>query len=176
MANCILLSLPKELEDSVKSWAAEHIDGQDVYGKDGKGFEHSPHITAAHGIDDEDIHGAVSKIMDNAAPIKVKLGLVEFFIDPEKDYHVLKISVEPGAAEEFHESVVDSVSMYNPTYEYHPHITLAYLKPGACQELYGNQDFLGQEVEISSCLLMTNDAEPKRLNFGGMHGVDKEKQ
>ena len=172
MSNCILLSLPDKLSDRVLSWAKEHISSSDIYGKDGKGYEHAPHITAAYGIDDDNVEGAVKRALDGVGPFTVKLGAVDFFMDPTKEYHVIKISVLPGPAEEFHERVVSNVGMYDPTYEYHPHITLAYVKPGRCQDLMGDQSFAGEDVEISSGMLMTDDNNPKRIRFGGMHGVD----
>lgn len=174
MSNCILLSLPKDLEAQILEWSANNISDADLYNKDGKGREGSPHITAAYGIDDEDIETSVTKALREIGSFSIKTGDIGFFIDPEKDYHVIKIAVDHGPAEKLHEHIVDNVSMYDPTYEYHPHITLAYVKPGSCQDFVGCKDLSGYEADISSCLLMTDD-EPKRINFGETKDENKSK-
>jgi len=121
------------------------IDPKDIYEDpedDSFGLEDEPHVTLLFGlhkeVTDEDVKGILDKF--TFKPIKIKE--LSFFDNPK--YDVLKFSVDGGgnlgdANEEFKKLP------YTSDYpDYHPHMTIAYLKPKTAQkwiDKLSNQEF-----------------------------------
>ena len=130
IASCLMLRVPEDLSKKILEWAKGNIKEEDLYNKDGKGLQHGHHITLAPQITDESADQHILQVMNNTPALSADVGQVGFFSDPDKDYHVLKIAVDPSNLEGLHEKIVEGVEMYNPTHDFSPHITIAYVKVG----------------------------------------------
>jgi 2'-5' RNA ligase len=164
-AACLMLQVPKELSEKILAWANEHIKPEDVYNKEGKGLQKGHHITLAPQISDESADPHIMSVMNNTPALSANLGQVGFFVQPDKEYHVLKIAVDPANLLPIREKVVEGIEMYNPTHDFNPHVTIAYLNPGACQDLDGDETFNGMACDINSCLYSSVDGGDKFVNL-----------
>ena len=124
------------LNFTVKSWnkfIKNIINEDDVYDEEGFGFENDPHVTVLYGI-----------LPDKHSPKEVKEKLLETDIDlhkyyelkhisifESKDYDVIKFDLKD--CEDVHElnEYSKEVFEYENDYpDYHPHVTIAYVKKG----------------------------------------------
>jgi hypothetical protein len=105
--------------------------------------------------------------MNNTPALSPALGNVGFFTNPHpnKQYHVLKIAVDPSQLLPVREKVISGIEMYDPSHDFNPHITIAYLKPGACQDLDGDQYFKGMACPINSCIYSAAEGGTKFINL-----------
>jgi 2'-5' RNA ligase len=80
------------------------------------------------------------------------LGKISRFDCP--DYDVLKVDIRSGSAERLNAAISENLSddITPSEHDYHPHLTLAYLKKGALKELDGRNDFNGFVVTKETLL------------------------
>lgn len=164
-ASCLMLQVPKDLSGKISEWAAANVKPEHLYNKEGKGMQRGHHITLAPQINDESAHSHIIDVMKNTQAMSVGLGNVGLFMDPQKGYHVLKIAVDPEKLAPVRERVIQGVEMYNPTYEFNPHITIAYVKPGTCHNLVDDETFKGMACDINSCIYSAVDGGDKFVNL-----------
>lgn len=170
-----MLRVPPELSAKISEWAAAHIKPEDLYTEDGKGLQKDHHITLAPQINDESADEHIMKVMNDTAALSPDLGDIGFFVNPrpDKQYNVLKIAVDPAQLIPVREKVIQGIGMYNPSHEFNPHITIAYLKPGACQELDGDQSFKGMACPINSCIYSAVDGGTRFVNLQPAPGPEQ---
>lgn len=136
----------KPILDFVKSIPASELYEGDKPGEYGR--ETEPHVTALYGLtglgDDVRLVKGVAK---KHSPIDLTLGKMSVFSNPDSHYDVLKLDVEsPGLH-------AMNASLKNLPYKsdfpnYHPHLTLAYLKKGQAQKYVGDTRFEGEKITI----------------------------
>lgn len=107
------------------------INEDDLYTKEeGYGIEENPHVTLLYGLDQNiNIDKIKEFISSNIfSKIPIKLQGITFFENEE--YDVLKWDVESIPCMEINSLLKKNFSYQNDYPEYHPHITIAYLKKG----------------------------------------------
>jgi len=106
------------------------IKPNDVYTQEGDrsfGFETEPHCTLLYGLHDGVATEDVKKVLDKYTYTTLKAHNTSLFENP--DYDVLKFDIK---GDNIHETNKD-LQQYPFTSnfpDYHPHMTIAYLKPG----------------------------------------------
>jgi len=117
-----------------------------------KGLEDEPHVTGLYGlhswsIADADVVAAVHAACP--APIAVETAKeFSLFEVPEK-YDVLKIDCFGPALSALNAALRSKFPRTNTYDEYHPHMTVAYLKPGAGKK-YAGKKYDGGTIESAS--------------------------
>lgn len=164
MGNALILMLPTDLSAKVIDWGKTHIGEDLLSGLPNKGRENGPHITLATGINDEEPE-KIFKLMESCKPMEVTLGDIDCFRKTEKGYDVIKINVESPELQKLFGVVLDNIAVDNPIIPYKPHITLAYVKPSACDGLLGNKDFSGMKVPIESYLYSDRETGGRVVPF-----------
>jgi len=124
------------MDTKIDNWEDYHlagIDEEDVYIKPfdkSYGLEEQPHITVVYGIHEDEIdpETVASVIKANMKPLTVTIDEIDIF--EGKEYDVVKYNVP----------VNDQLKKYRELFlkfpntqtfpEYHPHMTIAYVKPG----------------------------------------------
>lgn len=99
----------------------------DIYTKDGHGLETQPHVTLLYGFDDNVNPNEVIDVVKKYDYTHVKLHNVSVFENEE--YDVLKLDAELEILQNVHSEL--RKFPHSDVYSvYHPHMTIAYLKPG----------------------------------------------
>lgn len=106
------------------------IDPKDIYTQEGDrsfGLENKPHCTLLYGLHNEVTTEDIKKILDKYTFSTVKAKNVSLFQNP--DYDVLKFDVEGNNLHKVNSDLQQYPFTTNFP-DYHPHLTIAYLKPG----------------------------------------------
>ncbi|HUT79860.1 MAG TPA: 2'-5' RNA ligase family protein [Candidatus Bathyarchaeia archaeon] len=129
------------MDAKIPDWNDKHaagIDPKDVYIKpydESYGIEDNPHVTVIYGIHEDEIDPEIihDVIQNEMKPVTVTIDNISMF--PGEEYEVVKYDVP----------VTDQLKKYRERFEknfpntqkfpeYHPHMTLAYVKPGQGQK------------------------------------------
>lgn len=119
-----------------------------VYEEEGKeyGKETNPHITVMYGlspITETKVKEVLSKLPKR---IVAELGAISKFERSDSQYDVLKIEVKSPHLSKIHEMLKRNFENNYSHSEYSPHVTLAYVKKGTCNEYVGDMRFAGNKV------------------------------
>lgn len=144
---CLMLSMPGLLTNAISMWSQRNILADDL-AEDGR--EEYSHCTVLYGFPQSVTFEEVSSYVTNecsispGSVISVELGIVKRFKAdanrPNSD--VLVIEVKPGMIlNQLHYALKDKFQVVSAYPVYNPHVTIAYVKPGACPELDGNVTF-----------------------------------
>jgi len=115
---------------NIPSWKKDVlsiIDKEDVYNKEGYGYENEPHIAILYGflpsIEESDIKERL-----NGIP-KPVIELKNISIFQGNEYDVVKFDIDNNLLHDLNSSL-DELPNENEYPEYHPHMTICYVKPG----------------------------------------------
>ncbi len=110
---------------------AKDIAADDLHDK---GREDEPHVTVRYGLHANVRAADVSAMIGKQPPPKLFLGKVSCFpaSDTGKDYDVLKVDVKSPDLVKLNKML--GALPNTQTFDYHPHATLAYVKPGRGQK------------------------------------------
>lgn len=125
---CVMLFLNPE------NWKSIEIDKDDLYitEDDNFGMEEEPHITALFGIHPEEVDSStvIETAMNNMGGQVPIIIATEISIFDNPDYDVLKYDVEVTPELVSLNEALKKLPFTNDYPDYHPHITIAYLKKG----------------------------------------------
>lgn len=124
------------MDADIKNWVEFHlagIDEDDVYLKpydDSYGKEENPHVTVVYGIheDEVDPQRMADMIEHYMKPLTVVIKEIDIF--PGKEYDVVKYNVPLTGQLQGYRDIFMQVPNTQKFPEYHPHMTIAYVKPG----------------------------------------------
>lgn len=125
------------LDAKIPKWEEDHISGidpKDVYIKpndDSYGLEKNPHVTLLYGIHEDEIDPEVimDVVKEKLEPLTVLIKKISIFENEE--YDVVKYDVPVTKKLKYYRDLFEKTFPNTQTYpDYHPHITLAYVKPG----------------------------------------------
>lgn len=130
---CVMMDANK-----IPDWEEKHIAGidpNDVYIKpydDSYGLEDNPHVTVIYGIHEDEIDPEVpfGVIQNEMQPITVTIDEIGVFETPEYDVVKYEVPVTPEL-QKYRDRFLKSFSNTQTYPEYKPHMTLAYVNPGA---------------------------------------------
>lgn len=93
------------------------------------GKELESHVTLLYGLHKEVSDEDVERIIKDWAPINLKITGISIFENSDKDYDVVKLDVDPKTLSKYNKEL-KKFPFTNDYPDYHPHITLAYVKKG----------------------------------------------
>lgn len=150
------VDLPPEAADQVRL-LADRIAEDDLAGG---GREAEPHITALFGLKETPKAKAVQKALKGIASIEFQLGTVSVFPAAETggEFDVVKIEVESPSLHAANKALREAFEYENNHPEYKPHVTLAYVKPGAGAKYAGMETGLeGQVFSVENLTISGKD-------------------
>ena len=115
----------------------------------GYGRELNSHITIIYGLHNEADFFDIRRMLYNYKNIPVTLTTISKF--SEEHYDVIKIDVISDVCHQLHNQVKNECNSTQTYDSYNPHVTLAYVLPGSCDELLGvevNEEFKLKECEF----------------------------
>ena len=121
----------------VPDWDEKHaggIDPKDVYKKpydDSYGIEDNPHVTVIYGIHEDEIDPEIIMdiIKNEMDGLTVDVDNISTF--PGEEYDVVKYDIPvTDELKKYRDRFETSFANTQTFPEYHPHVTLAYVKPG----------------------------------------------
>ena len=173
--HCIMADVPQK--ESMLEFIKK-IPNECVYEEVGENYgkEANPHVTVMYGL--SPIEETRVKELLNKVPKKIvaELGKISKFSNADTPYDVLKIEVKSPHLNKIHEMIRKNFENNYKWSEYNPHVTLAYVKKGTCNEYVGNKTFEGVKVMFeaftySNGIRELNHAVPmKEYNVGTSGG------
>lgn len=125
------------MDAKIDGWEENHlsgIDDDDLYTKptdDSYGLEENPHVTVLYGIHEDEVDPSVVVDMmeQKMEPLVVKIDTISTFENDE--YDVVKYDVPvTDDLKRYREMFMESFENTQTYPDYHPHITIAYVKSG----------------------------------------------
>lgn len=159
-----MLMASDKFASMVTDWCKANIADEDVYGKNGKGRDLSPHITVQNGIISESAED-IEKILFASEPIGIKLGGISIFRNPDRPYDVLKIDVVSSSLHSLNSEIRQSLDVNDPFGPYNPHLTLAYLKRGTGDRYVGDDSFVGIEEVFDTMMIAGGSTKPRKASL-----------
>lgn len=114
-----------------------------------KGREDEPHVTIKYGIDPGVSRARVRRVVDSWEDSTIQMRIGEISVFELDDYDVVKLDVNSPDLHDLNELVTDELPCPGDTHsEYHPHITLAYVKKGRGARHAGPSRMTGTRVSV----------------------------
>ena len=124
------------LEADVSTWKEDHlsiVDEKDIYDNDDNeyGYCDHPHMTLLYGIHPDEVTlDEISEAFEAVKPMNMTIDKISIFETDDKDYDVVKYDVPvTDELKEYHDMFEEFPNTQDFP-EYHPHMTLAYVKKG----------------------------------------------
>ena len=135
------------LNTKIPDWKENHISGidpKDVYIKqydDSYGLEQIPHITILYGIHEDEIDPEVIIDVIKAKMKPVTVTITNISIFEADEYDVVKYDIPATKQLLGYREMLERTFPNTQTFpEYHPHMTLAYVKPGTGKKYVSKLD------------------------------------
>jgi hypothetical protein len=139
---------------------ADHPDEQ-------YGMEKNPHVTLLYGLSNEADYFAARQKLSQLEPPVFKLGNVGSFRNDDSPYDVVILHIDSDG---FHEinGLLQKFPNVNSFPKYNPHMTLGYVKKGACRHLDGKRlDIAGAGFTAGKAVWSHKDGYMLDLPFKG---------
>jgi len=157
------------LDADQKRWneMQDMIDEDDLYDpKDDTGFgrETEPHVTILFGLHNNISDKDVEEEIDNIKTPKISFKGISSFTNPKFD--VLKFDVESEDLHTANKSFTDNFPYTNDYPKYHPHCTIAYLKPKMADKYIKKlKEMVDIEIEPSKFVYSKADGTKKNYKL-----------
>lgn len=156
------IQLPPPIADKLLAFG-NAIPDDDLNLEEG-GRETDAHVTVKYGIHDDD-PGPVIDLLDDEGSIFLTMGVTDYF--SHDGYDVLFVRVDSPDLEQLNELISTALDVTDTYPDYHPHATIAYLKPGLGPK-YANQTVLaGMTATIGEVTFSSSDGEKVVLRTAG---------
>ena len=163
------VDFPAKESEEIRTFASK-IPDEDLYTDpqdDSYGREDAPHITVKYGLKTND-PSDIAKIIEAHPPITVKMSDVSIFGNDKFD--VVKVDVDSPALRALNKKIEKEADISLPadqTYDYSPHATIAYVKPGQGKKYIGDKRFAGKEITFDTLTVSTRDGKMHQIPLKG---------
>ena len=126
-----------------------------------------PHITVRYGIQGDDV-SAIKSLLITQSPIAVTLGPTSSFPpSATRDVAVVIATIECPELQALHLRLGEVIEFVEPTHEYEPHVTVAYVRPEVAEKYVGNQITAGHRFVISEAVIRTKSKGETIVTLNG---------
>jgi len=113
------------------------------------GLENNPHITVLFGLKNEADYFPIHRYFRKFGNVTFEIGNISRFSNPEMPYDVIKFDIKSPQLHALNHYIRANFDVHVGFPEYKPHMTIAYVKKGACQGLEGPCDWTGTKYTVS---------------------------
>ena len=162
------LDLPHDIAEKIIEWGVKEIPNEELFEdpKEPKGRQLEIHVTLKYGLLTDDVKEIEQALKGEKAP-KIKFGKTSFFEPEGKDYDVVIIEVESEDLQKLNKKLCDSVKHEDTTgSEYHPHVTIAYVKRGFGAKYKGKDILDGEEIVLNQVIFSPVKGDKTTLELG----------
>ncbi len=145
---CTMIDVPADQADFIFEWGRLNIPDESLQASqpDQNPRETEQHVTVKYGLTAVDVPEELRAICKNTKPFPIYIGKVSLFRQPEHD--VVKLDVESPWLRKLN-AEISAALPHEDTYKgYSPHLTVAYVKKGSCDQLDGMDIFQGKESGV----------------------------
>lgn len=150
--HCVMVNIPEGAEKNailqfIAALPEEHIydDAAHEYGR-----ETTPHVTVLYGLAPSEEAKAKQMLAKIPKGISATLGKISKFSSNDKPYDVLKVEVSSSGLTKIHQFLRKHCKNNWEWPSYSPHMTLAYVKKGTCENFVGDARFSGKSFTFDS--------------------------
>ena len=138
----------KELRDS--------IPDEDLMAK---GREDEPHVTVRYGILDTASEAGIASYLTQQGPFTITLGRTMVFPATEHSDNaaVVVVQVDSPELERINDEVAAAGEFKPANFDYHPHITLAYIREESAEKWADEDSVEGLELEVKEIVIKSKD-------------------
>jgi 2'-5' RNA ligase len=157
------INLPEEMAWKLRKLVKQIIPQSALMGD---GYEENPHITVKYGVEENE--QKLIEAVGDQEPFTIRFGKTHVFdpSDSSDDAAPVVINIEAPELEKLHNRIDKAMSVKKDDFPYHPHATLAYVKPELAKE-YDGLDFLeGVEFEATNVTISKKDHIMITVDFG----------
>lgn len=131
-----MLEVPAPQSDFIFEWGRLNVPDERLYFGDPNTNprETEQHVTVKYGLTVDQVPDELRQITEAFKPFPVYIGKVSLFRNPEFD--VVKLDVESPWLRKLN-AEISAFPNEDKHPEYHPHLTIAYVKKGSCDDLEG---------------------------------------
>lgn len=159
----VQINMPEDVAADVKKWQKGIAD---VALAD-DGVEDRPHVTVKYGIENPD-EEKMRELLKDYGPIIMTLGKITCFpADENRDSDVLKVDIDSKDLYDLNKLICDNFKTVD-TYDYHPHMTIAYVKSGHGDKFSDSSEssyFDGTVVASDIVLLSNTDGKKTEIQL-----------
>lgn len=158
------VALPAHLGRRIRAIAALIPDGH--LGADGR--EDDPHVTLKYGLHANN-SGKARSVLQATRPIAITLGKTSIFPPSESSSGdaVLKVDVESEDLHRINGALAKAIAHTDSHPTYHPHVTIAYVKPEHADQYVGLADVDGQTATIDHVVFSGKDGHKVSIPLSG---------
>lgn len=121
------------------------------------GLEVEPHVTVLFGLKNEEDIEPIKGYCAELPPLNFKIGNISIFSSEDKPYDVLKLEIVCPEMEKLHYWIRSNFEN-GCTFPFNGHMTLSYIKKGACKDLEGMCWWSGAEYSADKLLFSHKDS------------------
>ena len=126
-----------------------------------------PHITLRYGVQGEDV-SAIKALLMTLKPFAVTLGPTSSFPpSATRDVAVVIATIECPELHALHQRLGEVTEFVEPTHEYEPHVTVAYVRPEVAGKYVGNQITAGHTFVITEVVIRTQSKDETIVTLNG---------
>lgn len=152
---CLMLMLNATPSEEILQWTRQRVTPEDLADD---GYEQEPHVTVLYGFHEDVSPTEIEDVVKEFGEVTIELGAITRF-EAEK-HDVLKVDVEGGTIFDLNRILVEKFAgrVTNKYPDYHPHLTLAYIKKGLHQNLNDSPEFFGRVFTFNLAVYSTGGA------------------
>jgi len=128
----------------------------------GFGREVESHITVKYGLHTKD-EEEVKSVLEGQKGGEVELSNIGIF--ENDDYDVVKVDIKSPDLHRLNKQISDNLEATDSHPTYHPHITIAYVKPGEGKKYKGSDKLSGKKFSFDKVVFEDSDDNPTTIQL-----------
>ena len=164
---CVMLDIDPQSEAGQQIRALrDEIPDEDLMAK---GREDEPHVTVRYGIIDTSSEAGIAAYLTKQAPFTITLGETIVFPPTENSDNaaVVVVQVESADLDRINDELAAASNFKEADFDYHPHITLAYVIPEAADKWAGEDSLEGLEIHVTELTIRGKDGSATPVALTG---------